>query len=102
MQKFVEIMAGSDFMMMHSPKITSEISSKGGSAVFKLLYPNGKTAALAQSPQLYKQMAINGGYKKVFEIGPVFRAEKSKTHRHLCEYIGLHAEMEIDENYLEV
>lgn len=100
--KFTEIMKSSDFMSIHTPKLTSEVSSEGGAAVFKLQYPNGNTAALAQSPQLYKQMAINGGLKKVFEIAPVYRAEKSKTHRHLCEYVGIHAEMEISEHYLEV
>jgi len=61
--------------------------------VFKLYYINNQLASLAQSPQIYKQMAAHGGFKRVFEVGPVFRAEKTNTHRHLCEYIGLHAEM---------
>lgn len=43
-----------------------------------------------------------GDLKKVYEIGPVFWAEKSFTHRHLCEFNGLDAEMEIKENYLEI
>ncbi len=47
-------------------------------------------------------MAIMGDIKKVYEIGHVFRAEKSFTHRHLCEFIGLDAEMQIKESYLEV
>ena len=47
-------------------------------------------------------MAAHGGFKRVFEVGPVFRAEKTNTHRHLCEYIGLHAEMEIKDHYFEV
>ena len=47
-------------------------------------------------------MAIMGDFKRVFEIGHVFRAEKSFTHRHLCEFIGLDIEMEIKESYLEV
>lgn len=47
-------------------------------------------------------MMIMGDFKRVFEIGHVFRAEKSLTHRHLCEFIGLDGEMEIKENYLEV
>ncbi|KAL6974253.1 Aspartate--tRNA ligase 2, cytoplasmic [Sarracenia purpurea var. burkii] len=52
--------------------------------------------------QLHKQMAICGGFGRVFEIGPVFRAEDSYTHRHLCEFTGLDVEMEIKEHYFEV
>jgi aspartyl/asparaginyl-tRNA synthetase len=58
-------------------------------------------ACLAQSPQLYKQMAISADLKRVFEVGPVFRAEKSKTRRHLCEFTGLDIEMAIDSHYNE-
>lgn len=47
-------------------------------------------------------MMIMGDFKRVFEIGHVFRAEKSLTHRHLCEFIGLDGEMEIKEHYSEV
>lgn len=47
-------------------------------------------------------MAIMGDFKKVFEIGHVFRAEKSFTHRHMCEFVGLDFEMEIKESYMEV
>ena len=47
-------------------------------------------------------MAIVGGCRRVFEVGPVFRAETSRTHRHLCEFVGLDAEMEIKEHYFEV
>lgn len=47
-------------------------------------------------------MCIMGDFGRVFEIGPVFRAEKSFTHRHLCEFVGLDMEMEIKESYLEV
>lgn len=43
-----------------------------------------------------------GDFKKVFEIGHVFRAEKSFTHRHMCEFVGLDLEMEIKESYMEV
>jgi aspartyl-tRNA synthetase len=94
-------MLSSGFTSIATPKITPG-RSEGGSAVFELMYINGKPASLAQSPQLYKQMAINGGMNRVFEIGPVFRAEKSDTTRHLCEYTGLHAEMEIQNDYHEV
>jgi len=61
----------------------------------------GTPACLAQSPQLYKQMAISADLEKVFEIGPVFRAEKSYTRRHLCEFTGLDLEMAIKFHYNE-
>ena len=59
-------------------------------------------AFLAQSPQLAKQMAIAADFERVYEIGPVFRAEDSNTHRHLTEFIGLDLEMTIEEHYHEV
>lgn len=57
---------------------------------------------MAQSPQLAKQMAIAADFERVYEIGPVFRAENSFTHRHLTEFIGLDLEMAIEEHYHEV
>jgi len=57
---------------------------------------------LAQSPQLHKQMSIGSDFERVFEIGPVFRAENSLTHRHLCEFVGLDLEMAFNEHYHEV
>ena len=59
-------------------------------------------AYLAQSPQLAKQMAIAADFERVYEIGPVFRAEDSNTHRHLTEFIGLDLEMTVEEHYHEV
>ncbi|KAB2595739.1 aspartate--tRNA ligase [Pyrus ussuriensis x Pyrus communis] len=76
-------------------------SSEGGAAVFRLNY-KGQDACLAQSPQLHKQMAIRGDFGRIFEIGPVFRAEDSFTHRHLCEFTGLDVEIEIKRHYFEV
>ena len=61
------------------PKLISA-ASEGGANVFALSYFE-KKAFLAQSPQLYKQMAIAGDFEKVFTVGPVFRAENSNTHR---------------------
>ena len=87
-------------MGIHSPKLIAG-SSEGGAAVFKLDY-KGQPACLAQSPQLHKQMAICGGFERVFEVGSVFRAEDSYTHRHLCEFVGLDVEMVIKEHYEEV
>jgi len=89
-----------DFVEIHSPKITPGVS-EGGADVFKFKY-FGKWACLAQSPQLYKQMAVISDLFKVFEIGPVFRAENSNTNRHMCEFVGMDFEMEIKEHYHEL
>ena len=64
--------------------------------------PVGTPACLAQSPQLYKQMAIASDFDRVFEVGPVFRAENSNTRRHLCEFVGLDMEMSLGYHYDEV
>jgi aspartyl-tRNA synthetase len=88
------------FIEVHTPKITPGVS-EGGSEVFRTDY-FGRPACLAQSPQLYKQMSsVASDLFKVFEIGPVFRAENSNTHRHMCEFTGLDFEMEIREHYHE-
>nr|DAD46269.1 TPA_asm: hypothetical protein HUJ06_004499 [Nelumbo nucifera] len=97
---FRQFLLSEGFVGIHTPKLIAG-SSEGGSAVFKLDY-KGQPACLAQSPQLHKQMAICGDFGRVFEIGPVFRAEDSYTHRHLCEFTGLDVEMEIKEHYFEV
>ncbi|MBX9889847.1 MAG: aspartate--tRNA(Asn) ligase [Amoebophilaceae bacterium] len=88
------------FLEIKTPKLIGG-SSEGGADVFKVDY-FGRTACLAQSPQLYKQMAIIGDFKRVFEIGPVFRAENSNSNRHLTEFIGIDFEMVIDKDYKEV
>jgi aspartyl-tRNA synthetase len=87
------------FTGIHTPKIIPGVS-EGGSNVFNIDY-FGRQCCLAQSPQLYKQMAVTA-FHRVFEIGPVFRAENSNTHRHMCEFIGLDFEMEIKDHYHEV
>lgn len=99
-QLFREYVLNNGFVEIHTPKLLAG-SSEGGSAVFRLKYFD-RDCSLAQSPQLYKQMAVLGGLEKVFEIGPVFRAEASDTHRHLCEFTGLDAEMEIKRDYREI
>lgn len=88
------------FVEIKTPKLIGG-ASEGGADVFKVDY-FGKPACLAQSPQLYKQMAIVGDFKRVFEVGPVFRAENSDTNRHLTEFIGVDLEMVIDQSYMEV
>ena len=87
------------FIEIHSPKLQGA-ATESGASVFKLDY-FGRPAFLAQSPQLAKQMSVAADFGKVFEIGPVFRAENSNTHRHLTEYTGLDIEMAIDEHYHE-
>jgi hypothetical protein len=79
LQLFRNTLLGKGFQEIHTPKLIAG-ASEGGAAVFKLDYM-GQSACLAQSPQLYKQMAICADLEKVFEIGPVFRAENSQTHR---------------------
>ncbi|KAK1837098.1 aspartate--tRNA ligase, cytoplasmic [Podospora conica] len=76
-------------------------ASEGGANVFRLPYFNTE-AFLAQSPQFYKQYEIAGGRKRVFCVGPVFRAENSNTPRHMTEFTGLDLEMEIKKSYHEV
>jgi len=88
------------FVEIHSPKLIAG-ESEGGAEVFRLDY-FGTRASLAQSPQLYKQMAISADIPGAFEVGPVFRAENSNTPRHLCEFTGLDFEMPILWHYDEV
>lgn len=99
-QLFREFLINNDFVEIHTPKLIAG-SSEGGANVFSLTY-FGRKACLAQSPQLYKQMCVMGDFQRVFEIGPVFRAENSFTHRHMCEFVGLDIEMAIKEHYFEI
>lgn len=89
-----------NFNEIFTPKLMAGVS-ESGSEVFKLDY-FGQPASLAQSPQLFKQMAINSGISNVFEIGPVFRAEKSDGSRHLTQYTSIDIEMSIKYTYHEV
>ena len=79
-----------DFIEIHSPKLIGT-ASESGSEVFEVKYFDTK-AYLAQSPQFYKQMAIAGGFGRVFECGPVFRAEKSHSRKHATEFTGFDLE----------
>ena len=87
------------FVEIHTPKLQAG-ATESGASVFQLDY-FGRPAFLAQSPQLAKQMCIAGDFERVYEIGPVFRAENSNTHRHLTEYTGLDLEIAIEEHYHE-
>ena len=99
-QLFREFLSKNKFVEIHTPKLIGS-SSEGGSDVFLVKYFNTE-ASLAQSPQLYKQMAACSGLNRVFELGPVFRAEKSNTYRHLTEFTGLDLEMTLTDNYTEL
>ncbi|KAI9295772.1 aspartyl-tRNA synthetase [Neoconidiobolus thromboides FSU 785] len=97
---FRDFLTEREFVEIHTPKIMGA-ASEGGANVFKLNYFK-TNAFLAQSPQLHKQMSVCAGFEKVFEIGPVFRAEDSNTHRHMTEFIGMDLEMAFEEHYHEV
>lgn len=97
---FRDILTEQGFTEIHTPKIISA-ASEGGANVFTVSYFKD-FAYLAQSPQLYKQMAIAADFDKVFTVGAVFRAEDSNTHRHLTEFVGLDLEMAFKYHYHEV
>ena len=96
---FREFLSSQGFTEVHTPKIVSR-GAEGGANVFKLNYFNMK-AELGQSPQFYKQMMV-GVFDRVFEVAPVFRAEKHNTTRHLNEYIGLDFEMGYIDSFEDV
>lgn len=87
------------FIEIHTPKLQGG-ATESGASVFEVNY-FGRPAFLAQSPQLAKQMAVIADFERVYEIGPVFRAEDSNTPRHLTEYTGLDLEMALEEHYHE-
>ncbi|MGN0632717.1 MAG: Asp-tRNA(Asn)/Glu-tRNA(Gln) amidotransferase subunit GatB [Oscillospiraceae bacterium] len=78
------------FTEIHTPKIVAQ-GAEGGANIFRLDYFQ-KNAFLNQSPQFYKQACV-GVFNRVYEIAPVYRAEKHATSRHINEYIGLDFEM---------
>ena len=79
-----------DFTEIHTPKLIGA-ASESGSEVFEVKYFD-RNAYLAQSPQFYKQMAMSAGFGRIFEVGPVFRAENSNTNRHATEFSGFDLE----------
>lgn len=96
---FREFLDARDFVEIHTPKLQGA-ATESGASVFKVSYFKGE-AFLAQSPQLAKQMAIAADFGRVYEIGPVFRAEDSNTPRHMTEFTGLDLEMTFNEHYHE-
>jgi aspartyl-tRNA synthetase len=89
------------FLELHSPKLMHS-ASESGADTFSTRYFELGSAYLAQSPQFYKQMAIAAGFERVFEIGPVFRAEPSLTPRHAAEFTSVDVEMAWVESHEDV
>lgn len=96
---FRRFLQAQHFTEIHSPKLV-EAGAEGGANIFSLDY-FGRQAYLAQSPQFYKQMMV-GVYERVYEVGPVFRAEKHDTSRHLNEYTGVDFEMGYINSFEEI
>ena len=96
---FRDFLYENGFTEIHTPKIGAR-GAEGGANLFKFSYFH-KPAVLAQSPQFYKQMMV-GVFDRVFETGPVFRAEKHNTKRHLNEYTSLDFEMGYIDSFEEI
>jgi nondiscriminating aspartyl-tRNA synthetase len=90
MQGFRRTLTQQGFTEIQTPKLVGT-STESGANVFEVDY-FGRRAYLAQSPQLYKQVLV-GVFERVFEVGPVFRAEPHDTVRHIAEYVSLDAEL---------
>jgi nondiscriminating aspartyl-tRNA synthetase len=96
---FRETLDGLGFTEIFTPKIVGS-ATESGSSVFTLDY-FGQPAYLAQSPQFYKQLMV-GVFERVYEVGPVFRAEKHDTTRHLAQYTSMDAELGFIEDHHDV
>ena len=95
-----EFLVEREFVEIHSPKLIAT-ASESGSEVFAVKYFD-TMAYLAQSPQFYKQMAMAGGLGRIFECGPVFRAEKSHSRKHATEFTGFDLEFSNIESFEDV
>ncbi|MGH9920306.1 MAG: amino acid--tRNA ligase-related protein, partial [Nitrososphaerales archaeon] len=84
-----EFLSGKGYLEVRTPKLIST-ATEGGASLFSVLYYN-RPSFLAQSPQLYKEELVLP-FEKVYEIGPAFRAEESRTHRHLSEITSIDIE----------
>lgn len=84
---------------MHSPKLMATASE---SPNFSVSYFGAKHIPKSQSPQFYKQMAMNAGFDRVFEIGPVFRANPSFTSRHDTEFTSVDCEISWIDSYADI
>ena len=95
-----EFLLARNFIEIHTPKLIAA-ASESGSDVFEVKYFDG-LAYLAQSPQFYKQMAMASGLERIFETGPVFRAEKSYTNKHATEFTGFDLEFSYIDSFEDV
>ena len=95
-----EFLVNKDFIEIHSPKLIGA-ESESGAGVFKVDYFE-TNAYLAQSPQFYKQMAMAAGFERIFESGPVFRAEKFASRKHATEFTGFDLEFSYINSYHDV
>ena len=95
-----EFLVARNFVEIHTPKLIAA-ASESGSDVFEVKYFDGN-AYLAQSPQFYKQMAMASGLERIFETGPVFRAEKSYTNKHATEFTGFDLEFSYIDSFEDV
>ena len=95
-----EFLVERNFIEIHTPKLIAA-ASESGSDVFEVKYFDGN-AYLAQSPQFYKQMAMASGLERIFETGPVFRAEKSYTNKHATEFTGFDLEFSYIDSFEDV
>ncbi len=95
-----EFLVNNDFIEIHSPKLIGA-ESESGAGVFKVDYFD-RNAYLAQSPQFYKQMAMAAGFERIFESGPVFRAEKFASRKHATEFTGFDLEFSYIESFHDV
>ena len=99
MAGFRATLTGLGFTEVQTPKLVAS-ATESGANVFKVDY-FGRAAYLAQSPQFYKQTMV-GIFERVFEVGPVFRAEPHDTTRHINEYVSLDVEFGFIENHFDV
>ena len=99
-QSFREYWTKNNYFEIHSPKFMST-PSESGAELFEVKYFDRK-AYLAQSPQFYKQMAMACGFERVFEVGPVFRANPSFTSRHDTEFTGYDMEISFIDSHQDV
>ena len=95
-----EFLVERNFVEIHTPKLIAA-ASESGSDVFEVKYFD-TNAYLAQSPQFYKQMAMASGLERIFETGPVFRAEKSYTNKHATEFTGFDLEFSYINSFEDV
>jgi nondiscriminating aspartyl-tRNA synthetase len=99
MQAFRSVLSERQFTEIQTPKLVAA-ATESGANVFKVDY-FGRAAYLAQSPQFYKQIMV-GVFERVYEVGPVFRAEPHDTTRHVNEYVSLDAEFGFIQDHFSV